>query len=64
MKTSDRAGKLYDYPLHAMGTAVSGLYVPEKDIASTDDFAHIQSMRVGVTLFVPDHRCPRLCPGA
>lgn len=50
MKTSDRAGKLYDYPLHAMGTAVSGLYVPEKDMhIYFDDFAHMQGMRVGVT---------------
>lgn len=31
MKTSDRAGKLYDYPLHAMALPLSsGLYVPER----------------------------------
>ena len=50
MKTTDRAGVLYDYPLHAMGTAISGLYVPEKDTRIyLDDFAHMQGMRVGVT---------------
>lgn len=50
MKTTDRAGVLYDYPLHSMGTAVSGLYVPEKDEhIYLNDFAHMQGMRVGVT---------------
>ena len=50
MKTTDRAGNLYDYPLHAMGIAVSGLYVPEKAThIYFDDFAHMQGMRVGVT---------------
>jgi signal transduction histidine kinase len=50
MKTLDRAGTLYDYPLHDLGTAVSGLYVPENDTRIYwDDFAHMQGMRVGVT---------------
>ena len=50
MKTSDRAGTLYDYPLDAIGTAVSGLYVPEtNDQIYYDDYAHMDGIRIGST---------------
>jgi signal transduction histidine kinase len=50
MKTSDREGAVFDYPLHSMGTATSGIYVPEKDNKiHFDDYAHMQGMRLGVT---------------
>jgi signal transduction histidine kinase len=50
MKTSDREAAVYDYPLHAMGTATSGIYVPEKDNKiHLDDYTHMQGMRLGCT---------------
>ena len=50
MKTAERENNLYAYPRHALGTAVSGLYVPvDNTTLFSDDDERMQGMRVGGT---------------
>ena len=50
MKTSERESRLYEYPAHAIGTAVSGLYVSNaNDTIYYDDYAHMKNIRIGGT---------------
>ena len=50
MKTSERASLKYAYPIHSLGTAVSGLYVPQdSEAVYLDDLEHMQNLMVGGT---------------
>jgi len=50
MKTSERANLLFDYPIHSLGTAISGLYVPQaSESVYLDDYEHMQNMVIGGT---------------
>lgn len=50
MKTEERVNRIYRYPLHTMGTAMSGLYVSaaHSDIYY-EDYMHMRGIKIGGT---------------
>ncbi len=50
MKTEARENSFYRYPEHAIGTAMSGLYVLDKNSSIRyEDYEHMQGIRIGGT---------------